>query len=141
MNLNTFFQLCIYFCICMIVLTLSINFINGLDIFETVETGVGISGDSDNIFSQLTGLTGGMEFIWLAVTSLAGVGAVLLATFMHSAIPVGAYLFSVVFWTSYGRSLSVLSGLYIPSDFLLIGTVAMLFIWAGALAGMFSGSG
>lgn len=125
----------------MIVLTLSINFINGLDIFETVETGVGISGDSDNIFSQLTGLTGGMEFIWLAVTSLAGVGAVLLATFMHSAIPVGAYLFSVVFWTSYGRSLSVLSGLYIPSDFLLIGTVAMLFIWAGALAGMFSGSG
>ena len=142
MNLGTLFQTCLYFCLCIIIITLCINFVDGLNVFPTpIEAGFDASGSSDNIFSSLTNLGGGLEYVWLLALGggLAVTGFTMLIT--HSTIPLGVYLFSAVFWTSYVRVLAVIYTWYIPSDFLVIGTVVMLFLFAGAVAGMLGGSG
>ena len=142
MNLNTLFQTCLYFCLCVIIVTLCINFVEGLNVFPTpIESGFNVGGSSDNIFGALSGLGGGLEFVWLLAMGggLAVTGLTLFIT--HSTIPLGVYLFSAVFWTSYIRALAVIYTWHIPDDFLVIGTVVMLFLFAGAVAGMFGGSG
>ncbi|GAG99121.1 unnamed protein product, partial [marine sediment metagenome] len=114
----------------------------GLNVFPVpIESGFNVGGSSDNIFGALTNLGGGLEFVWaLAITGgLAVTGLTMLVT--HSIIPLGVYLFSAVFWTSYIRALAVIYTWQIPDDFLVIGTVIMLFLFAGAVAGMFGGSG
>lgn len=146
MNLNTFFQLCLYICIVMIVFTLAVNFINGLNAFESrVETGVPVGTNTSNTFVNFAGIT--MNEIWVGVLFGTGLLSLALAWMMHSAIPVGVWIFSSVFWTSYQSALTAITGIgiegtqIIPADFLLIGTVMMGFFWMGAIAGMFSGSG
>jgi len=147
MKINTFFQLCIYICIVLIVFNLAINFVNATGIFYTVESGVPVGVNATETFGNETtgflegGSITGMEAIWDIGISLGFVGVVLLATAIHSAIPIGVYIFSAIFWVSYHNALGVLTDLYIPAEFLLIGTVMMLFFWCGAVAGMFSGSG
>lgn len=144
MRINTFFQFCLYICIALIALNLVIAFVVGLDAFDT-EFDLGFQGgdNTSEVFSSYLsgGGLSGMGAVWDAVLTASGVAAIVVAILMHSAIPVGAYIFSGVFWTAYGHSFVVLENLYIPSDFLIIGTVLMLFMWAGAIAGMFSGSG
>ena len=133
----------------MIVFTLAINFVNGLNIFSTVEAGVPVGTNTSNTFGGFLtgGSISGMGAMWDIVLTTGGIIAVGVAILMRSAIPVGVYIYSGVFWTSYGHALKVVTGLgtssgsLIPGDFLLIGTVIMLFFWCGSVAGMFSGSG
>lgn len=155
MRINTFFQLCIFICICLIAFNLVFNFVNGLGAFENIPIGTPVGSNTSETFGDASsGLmkgtplksAGGGSFsgfgdIWDIVLTLGGIGAVVVAILMHSAVPVGAYIFSGVFWVSYGNSISVISSMHIQPEFLMIGTVLMLFFWAGALAGMFSGSG
>lgn len=143
MNLNTFFQLCIYICIVVIVFTLAINFVNGIGVFEPVKSGVPTGTDTNNTFGGFLqgGSISGMDAMWGVVLTVGGLIAVAGAIAMHSAIPVGAYIFSGIFWTSYMNALGVLGSFFIPPEFQLIGTVMMFFFWCGAVAGMFSGSG
>ena len=151
-ELNTFLQICIYISVALILFTLCVNFVSALDVFQTtVETGIVITGSSDNIFSELTGLDGGMEFVWSIVLTITGVLSVGAAILMHSAIPIGAYLFSAVFWTSYNRCISVVNvpvseGVLLFSTeplslFLMIISVGILFLWGAAIVGIFTGSG
>lgn len=145
-TLNTFLQICIYLSISLIVFTLSINFVSAMNVFGSIETGVSSSGNATNVFSTITGLSGGLEYVWTMIITGTGIVSLGLAIWMRSAIPVGAYLFSTIFWTSYIRSISVVNvtGIFNSeplSSFLLIGTVGMLFIWAAALVGIFTGGG
>lgn len=139
LNLNTFFQICIYICLALIVFTLAINFVNGMGIFEEVGTGATTGTNTSNIFVNLAGIH--ISEIWAGVLFGTGLLSLGLAWMTHSAIPVGAWIFSSVFWTSYESSLGVLTAFSIPPEFQLIGTVVVAFLWVGALAGMFSGSG
>jgi len=113
--------------------------------------GIVTTGGSDNIFQELTGLSGGMEYVWGIVLTITGVMSVGAAILMHSATPIGAYIFSAVFWTSYNRCISVVN---IPmgdgsllfaaepmASFLVIITVGILFLWSAAIVGIFTGSG
>lgn len=146
---ETFFQICIIFAILLIVFNTSIVFVNALDVFGSeVEAGIDIeSGDtSDNVFTKITGLTGGAQSIWVTVLSITGIMSIGVAILMHSAVPVGVWIFSSVFWTSYTGLIGVINinNIFTSeplSYFLLIFTVGLLFVWMGALAGMFSGSG
>jgi len=151
-ELNTFLQICIYLAISLTIFTLCINFVSMLGVFGTgIETGVGVGSDTPSIFTDISGFSGGVEGIWLIVTTVTGILAVGVAILMHSAIPVGAYILSVVFWTSYSRCISVIN---VPTEagatlfaaepmsyFLIIATVGMLFIWIAAIVGIFTGSG
>lgn len=146
MRMNTFFQISIYLSIVLIIFTLSINFISTMNVFGTLDTGIEASGNTTSVFTKITGLSGGMNAVWLMITTGAGIVSLGLAIWMRSAVPVGAYLFSTIFWTSYIRSISVVNvtGIFNSeplSSFLLIGTVGMLFIWAAALVGIFTGGG
>lgn len=154
---ETFFQLCVIFSFLLIIFTLSINFINAIGVFgdTSVETGIDtevadVDADeyetSDNIFSKITHLSGGSEYIWTTIMGVAGIISIGVAILMHSAVPVGIWIFSSVFWTSYVHTLGVVNVNNIfstspMSGFLAIITVGMIVIYMGALAGMFSGSG
>jgi len=151
-ELNTFLQISIYISIALIIFTLCVNFVSALDVYQTtVETGIVTTGSSDNIFSEITGLSGGMEYVWGIVLTITGVLSVGAAILMHSAIPIGAYLFSAIFWTSYNRCIAVVNvpiggGAFLFSTeplslFLTIVTVGILFLWGAAIVGIFTGSG
>jgi len=138
LKVNTFFQMCIKICILLIILTLCINFISGLGVFFPYQTGIPTNASSETTFLSFTdGFS--ISTMWATVLTVLGIGAVVVAILMHSAVPVGAYLFSAIFWTSYGNALGVLD--LVPDQFRIIGTAVMLFLWGGAIAGMFSGSG
>lgn len=145
--MKTLFQTCVIICITMIVFTLAINFVSGLGVFETYESGFDSSGDTDTIFNSTTNLESddggsGMDALWAAVLGGAGLGAIVLAWVTRSPVIIGVYIFSAIFWASYINALSVINiNNWIPAGFLLIGTVAMVFIFGGAVAGMLSGSG
>ena len=146
---ESFFQICIIFSILLITFSTSIIFINALDVFGSeVEAGIDIeSGDtSDNVFTKITGLSGGAQYIWATIMTISGIIMIAVAILMHSAVPVGVWIFSSVFWTSYTGLIGVINinGIFTEEPllyFLLIFTVGLTFVWMGALAGMFSGSG
>ena len=150
-ELSTFLQISIYITIALVLFTLCVNFISALGVFQTtLETGISTTGSSDNIFSQITGLSGGMEYVWSIILTLTGLAAVVVAVFTRQVTPIGIYLFSAVFWTSYNRCISVIN---VPigdgtmlfstmpmSMFLVIATVGILFLWAAAIIGVLTGS-
>lgn len=142
MNFSTLYQNCFYFCVVIIIATLSINFVSGLMVFSgaPIVMGVDVGDNSTNAFTMLTGLSGGMEYMWgLAVgTGLAITSFIAWST--HSTAPIAVWLFSTVFWTSYLRAISITGG-FIPGDFLLIGTVGLSCMFVGAVIGIFGGSG
>lgn len=149
MNLNTLYQTCVYFCICMTIFTVSLSFVNGLGVFDiSMEGGFVPGSSSEETFKDLTNITdekgeeGGMDFLWASVLTASGFGGLVIAWITRSTTILGVYVFSAVFWVSYINSMSILNiGGYLPLGFIAIGTTAMLFIWAGAVAGMLSGSG
>ena len=143
---STFFQTCVYLCILIIIFTFAISFINSLNLFYDVETGVGTEGTSNNIFETITGFSGGFEYIWISLLTATGLGALVVAKLTQSTNMIGVWLFSGVFWTSYSKCISVINISYgsqqwIPAQFLIIFTVALLFLWAAAIIGMLTGSG
>jgi len=136
----SFLRIAIYLSIAMIVFNLIIGFVGGLDAFP-IETIPGTGTiEEGNALSTFTGLSGGMENVWLLVTTITGIGAILLAIATRTLMPVGLYLFGEIFWTAYIRSNSVLSvGGFISSDFLSIFFVCMLFLFLAAIVGILTG--
>jgi hypothetical protein len=126
----------------MLMFSLSVTFIYNLGIFP-MPGNPGIEGINDaNVLSRITGLTGGMEGVWLLVTTVSGFGFLMLALLTQSMVPIGLYLFGVVFWTAYLNVASILNvGGFIPGDFLLLFTVGLIFIFIAAVIGMLTGSG
>lgn len=142
MKVNTAFQACMYFTIILLIFTLSVNFVSAANFFNTqTPTGVELNTSSANsTFLTLTGQT--TTDLWLLVLVAAGAGGIVVAWLTHSTAILGVYLFSVIFWGSYGSMLGVTRiGNYIPVAFLFIATAALIFIWMGAIIGMLSGSG
>lgn len=142
MKFSTLFHSCFYFCLAIAIGTLFINFVQGMGVFgnPNIQTGISVGSDSGNVFTMITGLSGGLEYFWglavgvgLAVTSI-------IAYATRSTTPIGVYLFGTLFWTSYTRLIGI-TGSYIPGDFLLGVTVALMLLFAGAVIGMLSGGG
>lgn len=140
--MNTFFRVCVFLILAMLMFSLSVTFIYNLGIFP-MPGNPGIEGINDaNVLSRITGLTGGMEGVWLLVTTVSGFGFLMLALLTQSMVPIGLYLFGVVFWTAYLNVASILNvGGFIPGDFLLLFTVGLVFIFIAAVIGMLTGSG
>jgi len=152
MKANTFFQVCIFTCIALVIFTLSINFVSALNVFGVpVQMGFEPGDAANETFEDLTNVTyetqegitlSGMDALWMVILG-GGIGIGLVVAWLtHSTAILGVFVFSSIFWASYVRSLGVLNvGGYLPGGFILIGTVAFGFVWAGAIAGMLSGSG
>jgi len=131
-----------YFTIILLIFTLSVNFVSAANFFGTnVPSGVDLNTSSENsTFISLTGES--TTDLWLLVLVAAGAGGIVVAWLTHSTAILGVYLFSIIFWGSYGTMLGVTKiGNYIPAAFLFIATAALIFVFMGAIIGMLSGSG
>jgi len=140
---NTFFRMAVYLSFAMIVFNLVIAFIGTLGAFDVEGTpGIGTMDETDAL-SVVTGLDDpNMNGLWLLLTAVAGIGAAVLAIAFRTMTPVGLYLFSLVFWTSYTKANSILStGGYMPPEFLAIFFIGMTFLFIAAAVGMITGSG
>lgn len=151
-DLSTFFQICIYITIVTIIFTLSISFVGGLGVFPTnTQSGVNVGDDPAGAFEDMTTLTDGQgnygsDALWNIVAgSILGLGAgIVLGWAFHSTALLGVSIFSGIFWSSYISAFSTITSMGFLvglESFILVGSVGMLFIFAGAVAGMLSGSG
>jgi len=155
MNLGTFYQTASYVCMCLIAVNLAFAFVIGLGVFgdnfdggiQTDETSGGMVDEFTNVSATNdAGTYTGMDALWVIIggSAIGTAGGLLLSYLTHSSVFVGIGLFSGVFWSSYLNSLGILQinnflgGL---EGFVLIGTVLMIFMFAGAVIGMLSGSG
>jgi len=142
MKMDSFFQVIFYICICIVIFTLAINVINALNLFQPVASGYSLQGKTaDQIFTDITGLSGGLQYIWLAILSSTGLAAMLLVKITQSPAIIAVWLFSEVFWTSYTRVIDTVNiNGWIPAYWMTLFTVALLFLWVGAIIGMLSGN-
>jgi len=138
----------------MIIFTLSVNFVSGLGVFPTsYETGFVESDNTSETFENLTNIESqtddsgntilGLDALLIGLLGAGGIIAIVAAWVTRSPVILGVYAFSAVFWASYIRMLVILElDLFTSFDgFVGIGTAAMFFVFAGAIAGMLSGSG
>lgn len=153
-ELSTFYTICTYITIAMVLFTLSVTFVSALGVYQTeIETGY-VQGDKSNeSFAGLTdvtttgGLTG-MDAIWNLLLGSA-IGVILgafLGLLMHSTVFIGIGLFSGIFWSAYINAIGIINTnnwlmTYPMNLFVMLGTVGMMFIFGGAIVGMLSGSG
>jgi len=124
----------------MIIFTLCFNFISALNILQTsTTTNIDLTTSANNIFSQISGFSGGIEYVWVSILTIAGISSFILAKILNSVSIIGVYLLSAVFWTSFNRCLAFINiNNFIPSELLTIIIVPLLFIWVAAIIGMFT---
>lgn len=142
MEMNTFFRLCVYLCLIMLIFTLSVNLASSLSLFSSSS----LSGSTDtsnivvsvdNILKSLTSFEGTVNYIWLLFITLGGIGSFLGARMYGSTSIIGIYLFAAVFWTSYMRCLNIINiAKFIPNELLIIITAGVSFIWIAAIISM-----
>jgi len=132
----------------MVGFTLSVNFVSGLSLFESdTPFGFQIHDETNRTFNATTDIPvqdgeSGIDALWIVVLSGTSIAGLALAWITRSPVVLGIYVFSVVFWAAYGNTLIILDvGNWIPAGFLAIATGLMAFFYAGAIAGMLSGSG
>lgn len=160
MRTDTLFQLCFYFCVCMLIFNLSVSFVSAANFYETsVNPGKELGDNADSISKKASEggqdldpeedelPTDGFNFedIWTIVVagSLAAIGAVLTAIFTRDIRVLGVYAFGVFFWASYLNMLVIteLTQWFPELGFQAIFHGAVTFVFIGAVVGMASGSG
>ena len=139
----SFFRTSIYICLIIIVFTLSINFVNSLGAFNAYEaqpTDEEIT--VDNALEQISGLEGGMASLWALAVGVGAIGAIALVFISKQISPIGIYIFSTVFWTSWLKMNGVINiNGVMPVELMVIFTVAAIFLFIAAIIGMLTGSG
>jgi len=139
MNLSNYFRIAVYFCLVMVIFTLAINFVSALGIFPPVESGMEVdtSGGATDVVQKISGFSGGLGTMWAIITAASAGVAIVVARIIGNASVIGVWLFSGIFWTSYGRAMTVTNiGGYIGQDFLIMFTVALVFVWIAAVISM-----
>jgi len=139
----SFFRTCIYLCLTLIVFTLAINFVNEMGAFNAYEAQPTEEIVTvDNALEQISGLEGGMASLWGLAVGIGLAGAVVLVFISKQISPIGIYLFSTVFWTSWIRMNTVINiNGAMPVELMALFTVAALFLFVAAIIGMLTGSG
>jgi len=126
----------------LVVFNLTWSFVYSLQAFEMGEVDVIKAKEPETLFSEITDFEEGTGGIFvIALTSAMIIG--LFASWMtRSPICIGLSLFGVIFWACYLNTLDIIRiGGYLPSELELIFTGTMVFVFAGAVIGMLTGSG
>ena len=141
--MNTFFRICVYFCIALMVFTLLLNFVAATGAFSYTPDDAGKEiTDTGTVLEDVTALEEpNMDYLWLLVVGGIGAGLVV-GALTHSVVPAGIFVFGSIFWASFINVHGILSiGGFIPTDLLTIFTVGVVFIFIAAIVGMLTGSG
>ena len=142
--MNSFFRVCIYVCIFMVMFNVGWSFVRGLGVFAGEGmSSQGITDEGTNsLFTTFTGFNDGLIGMFTVATAAGLGGSILIGWLTGSAAPIGVYLFGMLFWTSYNGSLSVISmNSWLPGDFILIVTIGMAMVFAAAVIGLLTGGG
>jgi hypothetical protein len=141
MKLDNLFQLCFYFCLVIVIFMVSINIVNSLHLFAPISSGISTAGKTpENIFTEITGFSGGMEYIWIGLLSATGFIVLVIVKITQSTTMIGVYLLSAVFWTSFTKFASSINiNNWIPSEMMTAIIVGSLFIWVGAIISLLTG--
>jgi len=144
--MNTFFRICVYYCLGLMVFSLLFGLINATGAFGiSLDPGGSIS-DSGGVLGEVSTLeTPSMGFL-LGLVAFGGAAGLFVSWISKSIVPVGISIFGSVFWASFINLHSVLSigggsGPFIPAEILLIITVCTILIFIAAIIGMLTGSG
>lgn len=137
-KMDNLFQLCFFYCLFLSLFMIAISIVNDLNLFTPVASGVSIAGKTpDNIFAEITGFHGGMEYVWTALLSATGFIVLIVVKITQSTALIGIYLLSIIFWTSFTKFYSVVNiNNWIPSNIITLFVVGSMFIWVGAIIGM-----
>jgi hypothetical protein len=148
MDLNTLFKQCMYFCIVLLIFTFALNFISTLwfdvgAIPASSPMGASPNSTANATFMSyvqgITGLSGGFSSLFILASVGTGLAAVVLSALSHQTTPLAIYLFGVIFWTSWIRAFASIPA--IPPEISIIFTVAIMFVFAGAVVAMLGYSG
>jgi len=140
--MNTFFKICIFYCLALLVFTLLFGLVNATGAFDiSPEPGLQISS-TEGALGEITTLeTPTMDYLW-GLVAFGGISGMIIGWITHSIVPVGVSIFGSVFWASYINTHSILSlGNFIPGELLMIITICTIFIFIAAIIGMLTGSG
>jgi len=153
---DTLFQICFYFCVCMLVFTLSLNFVVASGFYQSDTTlTTGLEGqDANSTISDITteniaNSEGGFSFenVWGWAIGIEIVGALVIGWLFKDARILGVYIFGAVFWTSYISMLTILSivpqvnPFEISNPLFVIIHAACIMTFIGAIVGMFTNAG
>jgi len=140
--MNSFYRTCVYICMVIILATLVINFIDYTGAFPVEATGgVEVESSTDALSVFTDGKFSTMD-AFLLVAIGTGIAAIGLALVTHSITPIGIHLYGAIFWGSYTNALHVLNiGGYLPTEFIVIFTAGMIFVFIASIIGMLTGSG
>lgn len=158
MRTDSLFQLCFYFCICMLLFNLSVSFVSAANFFDTsVNTGSELGDKGDDITKNASSgqslvygndkvtSSGGYNFndIWKILISGVALGAIVILYLSRDIRVLGVYAFGVFFWASYLNMLGIINfSQWFPGfGFEAIIHGAMVFVFIGAIIGITSGSG
>jgi hypothetical protein len=150
MEMNSLYQICIFFTISLTVFTSCVSFVSGLNLFGPVDAPSGFdemnsTNSSIHRYTKSESYPSGFGTSDLFALTLGGgtiaaiLGTIGIAYFTGSTTYVGIYLFSVYFWTTYTTAFGIISIIGLPLSFILIFTGAIVFIFIGAVIGMLSG--
>ena len=153
---NTITKFCISASIFMILISLAMNFVIGLNVFDTSLPSPVIDDSMVNATEQLVGSGDIFGFLGINISTLFSVTAVIgasgLILVVWYAVRTGSfnlvavYLFGMIFWGSWFTNLSMLNYNNYMTDYpavtalLAMITVAMVFIFAGATIGILGGN-
>ena len=145
---ETFFQLCLYFTLGIIIFSMIFGVLVGLNVFSGADVNSGVDIDTSDKDAAFTDITGEDLQTNLLISVSAGTilglaagGTVSWLTHTTSAIGVG--IFTGTFWGAYLNMYSILDSGSFLSDagILIIITVVVTMLFVGAIIGMFTGSG
>ena len=150
---ETFFQICIYFTLCLLAVSLCINFVSAVGIYGDVGSvdqnpGVDYDEGKDTILPLIDNTDfQGNTIDTIDLWAIAGVGTIVGTVFLGiltggNTQIIAGWIFSAVFWTSWLSLMTVTQiGSFIPISITTLATALMVPIFIGALIGIFSGSG
>jgi len=152
---ETFFQICVYFTVILLAVTLCINAISAMDLYgETGHVSSGVDDANYNETELFFGLIRTTEQggkieneiteigMWGIISAGIGVIGVLTVWVTGSTALLAGWIFSAFFWSSWLNLMAMINvGGWIPAPLLFVATALMIPIFIGAVIGLFSGSG
>lgn len=141
MELQSFYQVCIFFTIGLMVFTMSMNVINSFDVFGNIEpTGGVMTGNTTNsTFLSFSKQTFNSD-LWVLILAGGLLTSVPIMVLTQSVSIGGVYLFAVYFWGSFFTALNILYiGGFLPLILIPLFVVPIIFLFIGAIIGMLAG--
>lgn len=148
MNLNSLYQQCLYICIVVLIFTLALNVVSvmwlDLGAMPIAEPkGRPQEGNDTKTFENLQNADLTVDNIWIAgvyagggIAAILSIGASILS---KSWAPFMVYLFGMIFWSSYSRSLIYFHEFGVPDPISGLFTIGIMFLFVGAAAAIYGG--